>query len=285
MKTLNKNLALLLVLLLAVTVSTAGLTGCSSSNAATKKGGSKKSKKDKQAEESDHAEEAKSEEKDTAKDDHDAKDEKESKKDSPKSGEEKGSSASADKIWSDLMKGNKQFVAGKSQPPIMIEERRKLAKGQHPDVIVLGCADSRVPPELIFEKNLGELFTIRAAGNVADSVMLGSIEYAVEHLHSKVLLILGHDGCGAVAAAVSGAKMPTPNLEAIVNKIVPAFEGSKSCPVGGKPGSACVELNVEQSAKAVMAKSPVIKKEVEAGKLTIIKAVYNMETGEVRRLD
>ena len=192
---------------------------------------------------------------------------------------------SADQIWNDLIKGNEKFVGGKHTNVSFISVRKQLSKGQKPEVIVLGCADSRVPPELVFDKNLGELFVVRAAGNIADPISLGSIEYAVEHLHSKVLVILGHESCGAVAATVSNEKMPTKNLSAIVNQIAPALEGSKSCPLGGKMNNSCVELNVQQSAKDVLENSPIIKKAVKEGELTIIRAVYELESGKVVRLD
>ena len=161
-----------------------------------------------------------------------------------------------------------------------------MTKGQSPEVIVLGCADSRVPPELVFDKNFGELFVVRAAGNIADLISLGSIEYAVEHLHSKVFVVLGHESCGAVAAAVSNEKMPTKNLSAIVNQIrAGARKDRKSCPLGGKMNNSCVELNVQQSAKDIFANSPIVKKAVKDGKLTIIRAVYELESGKVVRLE
>lgn len=191
----------------------------------------------------------------------------------------------AEKIWKDLISGNQRFAAGKPATVNFASARKSLTGGQKPEVIVLGCADSRVPPEFVFDKNLGELFVVRAAGNITDRVSLGSIEYAVEHLHSKVLVILGHESCGAVAAAVSNEEMPTKNLEAIVNRIMPALEGTESCPPGGKMKNACVEQNVVQSSKDVVKNSPIIKKAVDEGKLTIIRAVYQLESGKVVRQD
>ena len=89
------------------------------------------------------------------------------------------------KIWADLMDGNKRFALGQHSTGQLVSSRKSLVEGQKPDVIVISCSDSRVPPELVFDKNLGELFVIRTAGNVADPIALGSIEYAAEHLHSK----------------------------------------------------------------------------------------------------
>lgn len=190
----------------------------------------------------------------------------------------------AESVWADLMRGNQRFMAGKHTPVNYSSARRQLVKGQKPQAIILGCADSRVPPEFVFDKNLGELFVIREAGNIADEISLGSIEYAVEHLHAGVLIVLGHESCGAVAAAVSGEKMPTKNLRSIVESITPAFDGSKTCLIGGTSNLSCVELNVRQSAEDILMSSPIIEKAVRKGELTIIRAVYHMETGEVSRL-
>ena len=197
----------------------------------------------------------------------------------------KDQKAVADEVWSKLSQGNKRFMAGKHTTVNYAAARKTLVKGQQPEVIVLGCADSRVPPEFIFDKNLGEIFVVRDAGNIPDKVSLGSIEYAVEHLHVKALLILGHESCGAVAAAVSGEKMPTSNLTAIVDSISPAFEGSKTCIIGQPSNLSCVELNVKQSSDDVISRSPILKKADKDGELSVIRAVYKLETGEVVRLN
>ena len=211
------------------------------------------------------------------------KEKKDDKKTTPET--QKVKKVSADVVWQGLIKGNKQFMAGGHTSVNFSSARQSLLKGQSPDVVVLGCADSRVPPEFVFNKNLGELFVVRDAGNVADKVSLGSIEYAVEHLHSSVLVVLGHESCGAVAATVSGEKMPSANLTAITDSILPAFTGSKICIIGGPSNLSCVELNVKQSSKDILAKSAILKKAVDEGRLTIIRAVYKMGTGEVVRLD
>ena len=195
-------------------------------------------------------------------------------------------SPSADKIWADLMEGNKRFVAGRPEAPDLVKLRGRLAKGQQPKVVVLACSDSRVPPELLFDKGLGDLFVVRSAGNIADVIGVGSIEYAVEHLGSSVLVVLGHTGCGAVTAACSGDKMPTVGLQAIVDKITPAVLQSRKA---GLKGDALVEAtikeNVHQSAKEVLASSELLRHFVEDGKLTVFEAEYQLDTGEVIRLD
>ena len=210
---------------------------------------------------------------------------KDAKKDDKRHAKAPEKGRSPDVIWSNLVKGNKRFMAGRHTGVNYSAARQKLAKGQHPEVIVLGCADSRVPPEFVFDKNLGDLFVVRDAGNIGDKVSIGSIEYAVEHLNSKVLVILGHESCGAVAAAVSGQEMPSDNLRAIVETISPAFEGSTTCIIGKESNLSCIELNVRQSASDILLKSPILKKAVDEKELMIVHAVYKMETGEVVRLD
>src|SRR5579863_4464138 len=137
-------------------------------------------------------------------------------------------SAEGEKLWAELLDGNQRFIFGRTQPRELIQLRHSLAQGQHPRVIVLACSDSRVAPELLFDRNLGDLFVIRAAGNIADAIEVGSIEYAVEHLGSSLLVVLGHEKCGAVTAACSGEKMPTANLQAIVDKIDPAVAQART---------------------------------------------------------
>lgn len=196
------------------------------------------------------------------------------------------SSPSADKIWADLMEGNKRFVSGRPETPDLVKLRNSLAKGQQPKVVVLACSDSRVAPELLFDKSLGDLFVVRSAGNIADAIGVGSIEYAVEHLGSSVLVVLGHTGCGAVTAACSGDKMPTTNLQAIVDKITPAVLQSRKADLKGDPlVEATIKENVHQSAKEVLASSELLRHFVEDGKLTVVEAEYQLDTGAVIRLD
>jgi carbonic anhydrase len=192
--------------------------------------------------------------------------------------------ATPEQIWAELMEGNGRFVAGKLRPRNLAQLRSEIAKGQQPKVIVLGCSDSRVDPTTLFDQAPGDLFVVRTAGNVAGPVDLGSMEYAAEHLHSSVLLVLGHRKCGAVAAALSGEKMPSPNLEAIVAKIAPAVEKVRGRAEGDQLLQLAIDANVEQSAKDVLASSPILAKAVEAGKLTVKKAVYKLASGKVVRL-
>ena len=181
------------------------------------------------------------------------------------------------------MVGNRRFVAGKPQARDVVSLRHKLASGQSPKAIILSCSDSRVGPELLFDQTLGDIFVVRTAGNVADAVGLGSIEYAVEHLHSPLLVVLGHQKCGAVNAACSGEKMPSPNLDAIVEKINPAVAQAKSYAKADDLLESAIKENVHQSAKDLLANSEIIRDAVKSGKLTIIEAEYELESGQVVR--
>lgn len=190
--------------------------------------------------------------------------------------------APPDEIWKELVDGNKRFIAGKTLNRDVVAARAKTATTQHPYVAVLCCSDSRLSPELIFDQNIGDLFVVRTAGNVADPIALGSIEYAVEHLGSRLLLVMGHEKCGAVAATLAGGTMPTPNLTALVEKMKPGIDPVKGQAQGDT--LIAVEANVHHSASDVTKDSPIIQHEVAAGKLTIVKAVYHLGSGEVHRL-
>jgi carbonic anhydrase len=182
------------------------------------------------------------------------------------------------------MEGNQRFVSGKTKTVDVVHLRESLVQGQTPKVIVLACSDSRVSPEVLFDKNLGDLFVVRSAGNIADAIGVGSIEYAVEHLGSSVLVVLGHEGCGAVTAACSGDKMPTPNLQAIVDKITPAVTRAKSHSKADDVVEAAILENVHQSAKDVLASSDVLQHFLHDGKLTVFEAVYELGSGKVVQL-
>jgi carbonic anhydrase len=192
---------------------------------------------------------------------------------------------SAAEVWNNLMDGNRRFVAGKPESRNLVSLRQKLVSGQSPEAIILSCSDSRVGPELIFDQSLGEIFVVRTAGNVADAVALGSIEYAVEHLHSPLLVVLGHQKCGAVNAACSGEKMPSKNLDAIVEKINPAVTRAKSYAKADDLVESAIKENVHQSALDLSANSEIIASAVKSGKLTVIEAEYELESGQVVRLN
>jgi carbonic anhydrase len=188
----------------------------------------------------------------------------------------------ADQIWNDLESGNRRFAAGKSESRNLVARRKELAKTQNPRVAVLSCADSRVPPELVFDEGLGDLFVVRSAGENADPLAVGSLEYAVEHLGTVVIVVMGHQSCGAVKAACSGEKADSPNLEAVVTPI------TASCTKVDKSKPDSIDLairdHVHNVAQELLAKSAILKKAADEGKLTIIEAYYSLDTGEVTKL-
>ncbi|HTY60158.1 MAG TPA: carbonic anhydrase [Bacteroidota bacterium] len=180
-----------------------------------------------------------------------------------------------------LEKGNARFVAGRTSKKDFPVQRKGLTGAQHPYAIVLTCSDSRVPPELLFDESLGQLFVIRNAGNVVDSVTLGSIEYAAEHLHAGLLVVLGHESCGAVTAAASGGQAP-PNIGSVVWRIAPAVDAAKAAHVQQADlVHASVEENVRLQMQDAVAQSGVLKELVAKGEFDIIGGVYSLETGKV----
>jgi carbonic anhydrase len=181
-----------------------------------------------------------------------------------------------------LMEGNDRFVAGQSIHPDQTNERRlALAGGQSPFAIVLTCSDSRVAPELFFDQGLGDLFVIRNAGNVLDDHVIGSMEYAVEHLHVPLIIVVGHEKCGAVTAAVAGGEVPG-HLHSVTDDIAPAVEQSKNLP-GDKVDNA-VRANAQRAAEILTHVEPVLKAAVGRTNLLILAARYDLDTGKIEIL-
>jgi carbonic anhydrase len=188
----------------------------------------------------------------------------------------------ADQIWNDLSAGNQRFVTGKTAPHDFPSQRKALTKTQHPKVAVLSCSDSRVPPELVFDTGLGELFVVRSAGEDDDPLSIGSLEYATEHLGSTVIVVLGHQSCGAVIAACSGGKSESVNLDAVVAPIAPSC--AKMDPKKPETLDLAVRDHVHRVAQDLLAKSELLKKALDEGKLTIMEVYYSLDTGEVTKL-
>jgi len=184
-----------------------------------------------------------------------------------------------------LLDGNARFVAGKSDElngSKLIERRTALAKDQKPFDVIVSCSDSRVPPELIFNAGLGDVFVVRTAGEVVDNVALGSIEYAVEHLGSSLIVVLGHQRCGAVSAAVSGAN-ETGKIPEVLKAIAPAVEETKGKP--GDPTDNAVRANAVDIAKRLQSTGPIIAPRVQSGKVKVLAARYDLESGQVELLN
>ena len=179
-----------------------------------------------------------------------------------------------------LMRGNQRFVQGKLTFADASPARRaELLKGQQPLAVIVACSDSRVPPTLVFDQGLGRLFVVRLAGDVVDKAAAGSVEYAVEHLHVHLVVVLGHDDCGAVKAALHpGADQHSPELGAVIHAIHPAVESAKAMP--GDLLHNAIDANTRLQARRLRA-LPVLAKLIKAGKLEILAARYELDTGRV----
>jgi carbonic anhydrase len=186
---------------------------------------------------------------------------------------------SADVALRELKAGNDHHVAKKYQHPHQTASRqRELATGQSPHAIVLSCADSRVAPEIVFDQGLGDLFDVRVAGNVAGDTELASIEYAADHLHAPLLVVMGHQKCGAVTAAAESSEADG-HLPALLAFIRPAVASAR-----GRPGDLienAVRINVENVVRQVRGSKPLLAGLVEHGELTVVGAVYALDTGRV----
>lgn len=192
------------------------------------------------------------------------------------------SGPSADAVLKELQAGNARFVAGTAvHPDSSPVVRASLAKGQKPKAVILGCADSRVPPELVFDEGLGDLFVVRLAGNVTGPMGVGSVEYAAEHLGVPLVVVLGHHACGAVSATVQAKGHAEGNLGEIVKAIEPAVEQAKASPAKEGLVDDAVHVNARRTAASLTERSPVLKKLVAEGKVKIAVAVYDLATGNV----
>lgn len=181
--------------------------------------------------------------------------------------------------WGDLMNGNRRYVRGHLVYSHLRAQRRATHDHQSPPVTVVSCSDSRVPPELMFDQTVGDLFVIRVAGNVIDTFNLASVEYAVAKGYTKLIVVIGHQSCGAVKEAVSDkTEFGSPSLDALVAKIRENLGGRKP------PIEEGVEINARASAKQLLDESKIIRDAVNAGKVEIVTAYYAFD-GTVRRLD
>jgi carbonic anhydrase len=179
-----------------------------------------------------------------------------------------------------LKAGNDRFARNASSPvSLSVNRRRELAEAQYPMAIILSCADSRVPPEYVFNTGLGDLFVVRTAGEVIDRSILATVEYGAEHLHIPLLVVMGHESCGAVkAAAESKSAPPSQNLDYLL----------KAIQVARKPGAqerdeikALVLANVEQVINDAMVTSPLLQRLVDEGRLGVVGAYYELVSGRV----
>src|SRR5216110_915495 len=209
-----------------------------------------------------------------------------------------------------LKAGNARYTSGKEQPPESSQERAfeatnsyenagmiflgmtaaqaakrraELTKSQHPFAIIVSCSDSRVPPEIVFDQGLGDLFVLRVAGNVINDQSLGSIEYAVDHLAVRLIVVLGHQRCGAVQAAkdtlAANGKAPG-HIQSLVTAIEPAVQATVKDDL-----EATVKANVKNVVQALRSSRPVLKPKVDSGELKVVGAYYSLDTGSVALMD
>lgn len=183
-----------------------------------------------------------------------------------------------------LKDGNQRYVAGKATHPNQTQSRRKeTVGGQHPFASVLACSDAREPVEIIFDQGIGDIFVIRVAGNVVETIEIGSIEYGVAHLNTPVVLVLGHTHCGAVAAAVKDAQVQG-SIVPLVEMIIPAVYTAKEKDpklVGDKLMARATEENIWQSIENLISRSSIIREAIKKGKLQVLGAIYNIEDGTI----
>lgn len=195
------------------------------------------------------------------------------------------SAPAPDEALKSLMEGNARYVARDMKLPAHTSQRESMSWGQIPRAIVLGCSDSRVPPEIIFDQNRGELFVVRVAGNFVNEDGLASIEYATKVLGTRLVVVLGHSKCGAVDATIDyvkeDAKLPG-HLPELVAAIKPAVEE-----VRGKPGDMlanAIAANATYNARKLSNAKPLVSKAVAEGQVKVVSGVYDLETGQVKLL-
>jgi carbonic anhydrase len=199
-----------------------------------------------------------------------------------------GSDISADAALLRLKEGNDRFVSGRPHSrKVHAELLADLAGGQSPCTTVLGCSDSRVAPEIVFDAPFGDLFVIRVAGNILDPAIAGTLQYAGQHLHTPLFVVLGHEGCGAVHAALEerfhGVRQRS-RIATLLEYVAPALDGLDPSLPPAVLLSAAVEANVRHSMRQLL-ETPEGKARVQEGVVKLVGAIYDIATGRVRFLD
>ena len=186
---------------------------------------------------------------------------------------------SADSATTKLKEGNERFIKGKTLHPNQDFKRiKEVASAQKPFAIIVGCSDSRVPSEIIFDQGIGDLFIVRTAGQVSSYASWGSIEFGNAVLGAKLIVVLGHTSCGAVSAACKIPDVPG-HIVTLINAIKPAAELAKK--IAGDVVENAVKINVAMEVKQLQSLEPVLTKAIKNGSLKIVGAVYNLSTGQV----
>jgi carbonic anhydrase len=195
---------------------------------------------------------------------------------------------SADEALARLLSGNERFVRGEARfPTVQKEVLAELAKGQQPYATIIGCSDSRVPPELIFDAGFGELFIVRIAGNIISPEIMGTLQYAAVHLHTPLFVVLGHEGCGAVQAALAmqteGARERA-RITQLLDRILPGLPVPDAAATPAARMAAAVEANVRWSMRQLF-ETPEGRARIEEGVRKLVGAIYELESGRVRFLE
>ena len=186
---------------------------------------------------------------------------------------------SSDEALQKLVEGNRRHLSGEFTITQRLAERRQqVAKAQHPFAAILGCSDSRLPPEIVFDHSLGDLFVVRVAGNIVDMNGLASLEFAATQFGTPLIMVLGHARCGAVAAALAEAKVPG-HIVSLVDAIKPAVAMSKGQP--GDPLDNAIRANIRRMVEELKTSQPILGDLVKAGTLKVVGALYSLDTGKV----
>jgi carbonic anhydrase len=199
-------------------------------------------------------------------------------KTSPASGE-------ASSALNALIKGNERFIEHHLEHPNQTSGRlEEIAQTQKPIAVIVSCSDSRVPPEIIFDQGLGDLFIIRSAGQVLSDPALGSIEYALEHLNVKLIMVLGHERCGAVKATKEAGDSAVPaHIASLVKAIKPAVEKTRD--LSGDPLTNAIQANIKMQVELLKKSEPIISEYIKKKGVRIVGAYYDLDTGVVSNID
>jgi carbonic anhydrase len=194
------------------------------------------------------------------------------------------SAMTPDQALQRLLAGNARFVEGQAQSRDWAEHRRLTAGGQYPYAVVLSCLDSRVPPEVVFDQGLGDLFVARVAGNVLNDDILGSMEFACQLAGARLIVVLGHTACGAVKGAAAGAELA--HLTGLLAKIRPALGEARARHPAADPGKSefvdtLAEINVQQVQKAIGERSTVLRELIASGRVAVVGGMYDLASGRV----
>jgi len=188
----------------------------------------------------------------------------------------------------ELISGNERYVKGEMRHPDQDKWKREdLVKGQTPSAMIIGCSDSRVSPSVIFDQGLGFLFVFRSPGHIVDDVTLGSVEYAVAHLGTELVMVLGHSDCGAVSMAMDDAQVGgyLGRIQKLVRDVIAWADGGEVDVIDATTVESAVEFNVRGAVGQITAAEPVISPLVTSGKVMVVGGVYDLQTGVVQVLE